>query len=704
MTPPTAGEPQGSTPQPVDSVLVVTMSHLDVGFTDLAGAVRERWLRVHLPRAMAVAAELRDRGGDERLCWTTGSWMLAEALSDPDRSLRSSVELAVEAGALTWHALPFTTHTELADRSLLRHGLGISAQLDEWFDRRTRAAKLTDVPGHTRGLVSLLADAGVDLLHIGVNPAAPAPEVPPLFRWQGPTVAGAIPGVVAPEVVVVHQPGAYGSLQVLEGTSTVVVVEVNGDNVGPPSVDDVVRIWSDLRAMFPDATVRAASLDDVADVLRPVAAELPLLTSEIGDTWIHGIASDPPKVAAFRETCRRRRRWIAEGLIAEDDPALRRASTELLLVAEHTWGLDQKSAWPERDAWSETELAVARHRADIRRFEWSWSEQRNYLDRFMDVLEQAGRSDLSEDARAGMLLTGAAAVSVEGLRPLQRPDDGGAIEVRLGTLHVAVDPHDGALTGLHVPNDVGGWTELVGGGRAIGRVGHRTYDAADYQRWFATYNASTRPEDREWALWDNTKPGLERSDARSSWYSPDLVGAWAGRRESSDVGPGAEVLVLELGFSDEVRSRSAAPPWVVVGYELVDGAPDRLSCWLQWVGKPAARWPESTWWSFVPTVDDASLWTMVKLGEQVSPLDVVARGARTLHAVESVVHPGGFWLDLPDAPLVAPGSPSLLRFEDRVADLDGGWHVCLYANVWGTNFPMWCPGDARFRLDLGWRR
>ena len=47
---------------------------------------------------------------------------------------------------------------------------------------------------------------------------------------------------------------------------------------------------------------------------------------------------------------------------------------------------------------------------------------------------------------------------------------------------------------------------------------------------------------------------------------------------------------------------------------------------------------------------------------------------------------------------VAPGSPALLRFDDRLPDLAGGWHVCLYDNVWGTNFPMWkwqvCAAEA----------
>jgi len=166
--------------------------------------------------------------------------------------------------------------------------------------------------------------------------------------------------------------------------------------------------------------------------------------------------------------------------------------------------------------------------------------------------------------------------------------------------------------------------------------------------------------------------------------------------------PEAEVLIVELAFSDEVRAWSAAPPWVLVGYELVDGRCNELACWLQWVGKPAARWAESTWWSFMPNVADPDLWRMTKLGESVSPLDVVGRGARTLHAVESVEHPSGVRLDLLDSPLVAPGSPSLLRFEDRLPDMSGGWHVCLYDNVWGTNFPMWCPGDARFRAVLSW--
>ncbi|MFZ4519361.1 MAG: DUF5054 domain-containing protein [Microthrixaceae bacterium] len=672
---------------PVTDVLVVTKCHLDVGFTDLAAAVRGRWLAEFLPRAMATAAELRAAGGAERMVWTTGSWILTEALETADATGRAALENAIAEGDLAWHALPFTTHTELADRSLLEHGLSLSARLDERFGRTTRAAKLTDVPGHTRGLVSLLAAAGVDLLHVGVNPAAPAPDVPERFRWRG-AAAG------APEVMVMYQPGGYGATQLLEDGATAAMVEMTGDNVGPPSADDVRATWAALRERFPGARIRAATLDDVADALRPVRHELPMVTAEIGDTWIHGVASDPPKVAAFRELARRRTAWIATGRATPGEPAVARASTELLLMAEHTWGLDQKTHWPEEGAWSETELAALRSRPDTRRFEASWVEQRSYLDRFVERLAEGGRPDLADDARDGLRAAAPGPVSVEGLTTRHE-----LIGLTLGPWVVDVDRHDGALIGLRRRDGARPADEsLAGPDHPVGRVRHRTHSAADYERWFATYNSGTRPEDEWWARWDNTKPGLERSGARSAWYVPSLVGVWSGTPT-----PGRHVLVLEATFPDPTREASAAPPWLLFEWSVTDDDPDRLSLRLQWVAKPAARWPESTWLQLRPLVADPAGWSMVKLGEPVSPLDVVARGGRSLHAAERLVHPAaGVAVELWDAPLLAPGGARPLEFTDDPPDLSAGWDVGLYSNLWGTNFPMWCPGDASFRLDLRW--
>ena len=130
--------------------------------------------------------------------------------------------------------------------------------------------------------------------------------------------------------------------------------------------DDGGSWWLD--AGEPGAEIVPSTFDLFAARLAAVAEEnLPVVTSEIGDTWLHGIASDPSKTAAFRETCRRRRSWIDSGAVAADDPALWSASTELLLVAEHTWGLDQKTHWPDTDHWSESALASVRPRPATRR-------------------------------------------------------------------------------------------------------------------------------------------------------------------------------------------------------------------------------------------------------------------------------------------------------------------------------------------------
>ena len=69
---------------------------------------------------------------------------------------------------------------------LFRAGLSYSQELDRRFGKTTIAAKMTDVPGHTLGMVPLLAEAGIRFLHLGVNTASPPPDVPDIFRWRAP--------------------------------------------------------------------------------------------------------------------------------------------------------------------------------------------------------------------------------------------------------------------------------------------------------------------------------------------------------------------------------------------------------------------------------------------------------------------------------------------------------------------------------------
>ncbi len=440
-------------------VHVVFKTHLDVGFTDLAKRVVQRYHEVHIPRAVALARELRESAGAGRFVWTAGSWIIADHLEKADASRRRTLEQAIGAGDITWHALPFNTHTELIDASLLEAGLAIAADLDRRFGHRTIAAKLSDVPGHTVGLVPVLAAAGLRFLHIGVNPCSTVPEVPPCFRWRAPDGS---------ELVVAYSDDYGGTVVTPDGEVELHIVH-GVDNTGPPSADEVHDVFSRLQREHPDAVVRASTLDAFAQELLIQAGRLPVIESEIGDTWIHGVGSDPWKVAAFRSLMRRRRAWLAEGRAEPVDLAA--ADRRLLLVAEHTWGLDEKAHLGDYVNYSRPDFEAARARdrvggdalperfADLsefvvddggdgvegggrsyRFFESSWVEQRAYLDEAVAALppflQAEGREALAEAAPIRPTSSEA--------RPVAGP-------VRLGDWTVEVGEDGGLIACRHEP-------------------------------------------------------------------------------------------------------------------------------------------------------------------------------------------------------------------------------------------------------------
>jgi hypothetical protein len=156
--------------------------------------------------------------------------------------VRKRLERAIERGLIAWHALPFTTHTELMSPALFRAGLSYAQELDRRFDKTSIAAKMTDVPGHTLGMVPLLAEAGVKFLHLGVNTASPVPDVPPIFRWRAP---GRFRGLV-----VMYQ-ASYGETDFPAGDDIGLSFAHTNDNIGPQSVGQTVEALRGLRHARP---------------------------------------------------------------------------------------------------------------------------------------------------------------------------------------------------------------------------------------------------------------------------------------------------------------------------------------------------------------------------------------------------------------------------------------------------------------------
>jgi len=246
---------QASSTQPapdpgVKRVLVMFKCHFDAGFIDTQRAIVRRYFKEYFPRAMDLASQLR-QSGSYRYVWTTGSWLLYEYLEQATPEERTRMEKAISAGDIAWHALPFSWQTELMDGSMISGSIGLSRALDRRFGRTTTGAKMTDVPGHTRGLIAPLAAQGVKFLDIGVNDASTPAEVPPLFLWKDPGGSG---------LVVMYHHG-YGSVVRVPNSDLAIAMVVRDDNSGPHTREEIHETYSTLGGQFPNAQIIPTSLN-----------------------------------------------------------------------------------------------------------------------------------------------------------------------------------------------------------------------------------------------------------------------------------------------------------------------------------------------------------------------------------------------------------------------------------------------------------
>ena len=120
-------------------VIVVSKTHLDLGFTDYAENIRRKYIDAFIPEAIELAEKV-NTDTKKHFIWTTGSWIIKEALND--ESCKDKLKKALIDGNIAPHAMPFTTHTELLDVDSLDFGLSIVDSLDEIRGRKTVAAKI----------------------------------------------------------------------------------------------------------------------------------------------------------------------------------------------------------------------------------------------------------------------------------------------------------------------------------------------------------------------------------------------------------------------------------------------------------------------------------------------------------------------------------------------------------------------------------
>ena len=662
-------------------VIVVSKTHLDLGFTDYAENIRKKYINTFIPEAIELAKKV-NTNGKKHFVWTTGSWIIKEALKD--EKCKVPLTKALADGDIAPHAMPFTTHTELLDVDTLDFGLSLVDKLDEIRGRKTVAAKMTDVPGHTKGLVPLLKKHGIKLLHIGVNGASALVDVPPCFLWRN----------GESEVVVIYS-GAYGGAFESELVEEVLYFDHTLDNHGAPSPEKVLAHFDEIQKQYPGYEITAGTIDDFADVIWEVKDKLPVFEGEMGDSWIHGASTDPYKSACLRTFMNLKSKWLSEGSLIKGSEEYNNFSDVLLCLAEHTCGMDSKTYFSDYGHYLKKDFVKARKNDKVRFrhlfsdlpqsilpftslfdgrrkrgyysvIEKSWAEQRAYITKALAALEAEHLKEAKNEI-AALIPNSPAEFVANGKRTAQNGD---------WTLEI---------------NEKGGIGSLRYKDKEIIKknnealVTYRSFSNKDYEYWLNHYSRDLQ-ETAVWALGDFARPNLKIFEGKypSGRFDYTLDKVFAKDNEIT------ANLVCDKKLCDEL----GAPRLIQVLFTLCD---DGIKFDVSWFGKDANRLTEAIYLNLFPNTDSVEL---VKLGCKVKPDEVTLNGSRNLHAVQSVTF-DNFKIINCHSPLVSFGKGKILEFDNKLESIKkDGISFVLQNNVWGTNFPLWCEDNAKFSFEI----
>jgi alpha-mannosidase len=748
--------PLGAAPKAsLDQVIIVFKTHFDIGYTDMATNVVQRYRTTMIDDALKVVDQNRSLPPEQQFVWTIPGWPAAQILQDwPGQSAdrQQRVRQAFKEGRFVVHALPFTTHTELFEPEDLVRGMGYSSSLARSLDLDLpRDAKMTDVPSHSWILPTLLRHAGVDFLHLGCNPASSSPQVPPLFLWEGPDGS---------RLLTLYSAAGYGTGLVPPPDwpyRTWLALIQTGDNHGPPRPDEVAKLLDEARAKLPGVKVRIGRLSDFADAVLAEHADIPVVRGDLPDTWIHGPLCDPagarlarnlrPLIGAAESLQTHLNAWGAT--FADATPVLSAAREQSLLYGEHTWGgslgwvvaYSQNTEFWYGDRWKEQRAA-----GRFQKLEASWAEHSAYIGNVQKLLEPVLEHELRTLAQA-----------VDGPRerivvfnPLPWKRDG------LVTLPAA--PAAASVKPIGNRNVLPAWRAgeaLCFIARDVPPSGYRTYQLVPDQprKGAVRVDESQRTIESPFfkAVLDpargairslvDTRTGRELVDASASYGFGQLLHE---RFDAQNVASyvkdyvkiGADWAVTELGKpglppAAEAPYRALTANGSILSFECSPGSVSailrssarqglpypvttRLTLYAEMPfadlevtvhDKPADPWPEAGWICFPFNVLEPEF-RLGRLGGIEDPARDFVPGSNhdlgAIHTGLALVDPKGRGAGLCplDSPVVSLDRPGCFRYSRGFVPTKPVIFVNLFNNQWSTNFRLWNSGTWTSRIRL----
>ncbi len=561
------------TPHRKWTVYVAMKTHYDLGYTHPVDEMLRNAAGPMLDKVLEHAAATRDFAPEHRFRWIYPTWVLRKIRELLPEAGRSRLDEAIRRGEIGWNAAPFSIHTYFCGLEDTVRGFYPAVKLDAQYGKTVRWAKQTDVPGHTRFLPQALARSGIRLLQIGGNFGVRGERTPLLFWWQAPDGSRVLTqltdgygwGYDEARMLSLERDPSYPF-------DAFLALYVTGDNVGPADLVEVAKTAKSFGERYAYPRFRIGSVEEFADdIERRFADKVPVVTKELTDWWIHGVASMARETSLARLARERlpaaEKLWSLAGLAGSPRPYpaadFGEAYEQSLLFSEHTWGVSGFKPMPQPPAKRDLETSQDPGYKQMRH---SWEVKGDYARIASRIAERTSREGLEALAEA----VGAPGGSVFVFNPLNWPRSD---LVRISRSELKDRP--GAIrdlaSGAEVPWQADG-NDIVFLAKDVPAVGHAVF-AVDPR------GAGADP---------GAKPGAGAGPAPRREASRTVIEN-ARYRVSFDDGAGAVRSVVDISSGEELVDAGAPHlfgQYVYEGMEKITGAGWHGS---PWSGKGTGR-------------------------------------------------------------------------------------------------------------------
>ncbi len=731
----------------VTDIIVVFKMHFDIGYTQWAEGVLQQYGGNMLRKTLQAIDETAELPKAEQFVWTVPSWPLKYMLENCSPDLKQRLDNAIKDERIIPHALPITFETEASDLESLVRGLSYASEINRRFGLPLpREAKLTDVPSHSHVIPTLLRNAGVDILHIGCNPGSASPAIPTLFWWKGPDGS---------RLLTFNWAEYYGSgILPPKGWKhkTWLAMIHTHENTGAPTPKEVADLLVSARKEMPQARIRIGRLSDFYDLLMQEKPDLPEISGDMPDTWIHGYMSAPRETKLSKKLQRdtynteilNTQLAIWSGIEDPIEDLIDDAVENMILYDEHTFGIAMTHG--DQQSWSyDDNFKINKSLGYYSYAEASWQEKADRVQSAERIVGPVMHRQLKQLA---------ASVSAEGKRivvynslPWKR---NGRVKFFAGVyqkdfrIYAVTDSETEKIIPVHNEGNL-----ISFDAEDIPSLGYKTYipvlepvtasslpasyidekkQIIENSFFKLTINPETgalssvydKKNNKELAD-KNSKDGFgqyifeqfgqDRLDSYNKEYVKPGSEGWANqemgrpsvpnKEDKIYKGRGVKVVFSNMGNAVSAtvfcRAGHSGEQEYLITYTLYNNQPYIEVNWGI-DGKKPNSLPEAGWLAF-PFAVNKPEYRLYRTGGIINPQsDFIGRSNQDYYFLNTSMamfsnNGSGVALNCPESPGISIDNTGLYRFSGTKVLTTGTVYANLYNTQWGTNFAEWIEGS-----------